>query len=219
MKKELYYPLTFLLWFIVTTTVKAQTEQFCIDTLNQVVFERMQGKSFPAGCSVQRSDLRYLTLTHYNACGEIKTGEMVCNKAIAKDLIDIFKELFRQHYPIERIQLIDEYDANDERSMRANNTSCFCYRVVEGSKTLSNHALGLAVDLNPLYNPCVRHKKDGTLLVQPETGKPFVSRTRTFIYKITHKDLAYRLFKKHGFKWGGDWNTVKDYQHFEKVTR
>ena len=216
MKKRLYFILTLLLWLTVTTTVKAQVGQFSIDTLSQVVFARMQGKSFPVGCTVQRSDLRYLTLTHYNACGEVKTGEMVCNKAIAEDLIDIFKELFRQHYPIERIQLIDEYDADDERSMRANNTSCFCFRVIEGSKTLSNHARGMAIDINPLYNPCVRRRKDGTLLVQPEIGKPYVSRTRTFLYKITHEDLAYRLFKKHGFKWGGDWKTVKDYQHFEK---
>ena len=75
---------------------------------------------------------------------------------------------------------------------------------------------GLAIDVNPLYNPCVRRKKDGTLLIQPATGKPYVDRSKKFKYKITKRDLCYRLFVQHGFKWGGNWQTVKDYQHFEK---
>lgn len=61
--------------------------------------------------------------------------------------------------------LIDNYDADDERSMTANNTSAFCYRTVAGSTKLSTHSRGLAVDINPLYNPYVKSKTDGTLLV------------------------------------------------------
>ena len=71
-------------------------------------------------------------------------------------------------------------------------------------------------DINPLYNPCVRRRKDGTLIIQPSTARPYTDRTRSFNYKITKSDLCYRLFIQHGFRWGGNWRTLKDYQHFEK---
>ena len=148
--------------------------------------------------------------------GQQQQGVLICNAKISKDLQEIFAELYRQKYPIERIRPISEYDNDDERSMRANNTSCYCYRVVEGSSKLSKHAQGLAIDINPLYNPCVKRKKDGTLLIQPATGKPYVNRSKSFKYKITSQDLCYRLFVQHGFRWGGNWRSLKDYQHFEK---
>lgn len=153
---------------------------------------------------------------HVDFQGRTQQGLIVCNKAIANDLREIFAELYKAEYPIERIRPISEYGNDDERSMRANNTSCYCYRVVEGSTKLSNHARGMAVDVNPLYNPCVRRRKDGTMLVQPATGKPYTDRAKPFKYKITRHDLCYRLFTQHGFRWGGNWKTVKDYQHFEK---
>ena len=84
-----------------------------------------------------------------------------------------------------------------------------------GSKRLSKHAQGIAIDINPLYNPCVTRKKDGTLIVEPSTGKPYINRNAKFPYKIKRGDLCYRLFIQHGFRWGGDWKSKKDYQHFE----
>ena len=195
----------------------AQQQGFTVDTLSEAVFQRMLGRSFPEGCTVSRSDLRYLRVLHYDQNGEVHQGELVCNKAIADDLTDIFRQLYNARYPIERMRLIDDYDADDERSMQANNTSCFCYRVVEGSTKLSKHARGMAIDINPLYNPCVRTRRDGSRLVQPATGDKYTHRMRSFPYKITTSDLAYRLFREHGFAWGGNWRTLKDYQHFEKM--
>lgn len=189
---------------------------FSIQEISDSVFARMQGKSFPAHCTVKRSDLRYLQVLHVDAEGETHRGEMVCNKAIAEDLLEIFQELYRQRYPIERMRLIDDYDADDEQSMRDNNSSSFCYRVVEGSTKLSKHAQGMAVDVNTLYNPCVRKRKDGTVLVQPSTAKRYTNRSRKFPYKIVEGDLMFRLFTERGFQWGGHWKSLKDYQHFEK---
>ena len=165
----------------------------------------------PAGVVLDTLQVKYIDFE-----GRTQQGVMICNKTIAKDLREIFAELYKAKYPIERIRPISEYGNDDERSMQANNTSCYCYRTVEGSNKLSKHARGLAIDVNPLYNPCVKRKKDGTLLVQPSTGKPYVNRNKQFKYKITQQDLCYKLFVKHGFKWGGAWRTLKDYQHFEK---
>ncbi len=172
----------------------------------------------PARMSAQPAGVQLDTLrvNHIGFDGQTHQGVIVCNRTISADLKAIFAELYRQQYPIERITPISDYDNDDERSMRHNNTSCYCYRVVEGSSKLSKHAQGLAIDVNPLYNPCVRRKKDGTLLIQPATGKPYVDRRRPFKYKITPRDLCYRLFLQHGFQWGGNWRTLKDYQHFEK---
>ena len=189
---------------------------FSQQAIPDAVFERMQGKSFPVGCKVSRNDLRYLRIKHYDLQGKVHEGEMICNKRIANDLIDIFKELYRQKYPIERMRLIDDYDADDEKSMRANNTSCFCYRRVEGYNKLSNHSMGMAVDINPLYNPLYKRYSNGKELVQPSNAKRYCDRKASFNYKIVKGDLLYRLFVNHGFEWGGDWHSKKDYQHFEK---
>ena len=157
-----------------------------------------------------------LKVLHIDGEGVTHEGIIICNEAISKDLREIFDELYKAKYPIERIRPISEYDNDDERSMRANNTSCYCYRPIAGSTRLSNHALGRAIDINPLYNPCVRRQKDGTLKVEPSTGRPYVNRKKSFKYKISPNDLCYRLFMQHGFRWGGAWRSLKDYQHFEK---
>ena len=195
---------------------KAQGEDFSISEINDSVWHVMQGKTYHKNPHIQRSDLRYIRVLHWDYDGKTRRGEMVYNKLIAEDLIDIFRELYTAHYPIERMVLPDNYDADDERQMRDNNTSCFCYRVVANSKTLSKHAMGMAVDLNTLYNPYYRRYPSGKVVIQPTTGKPYCDRSKKFRYKITSDDLACRLFKKHGFTWGGDWKSHKDYQHFEK---
>ena len=165
----------------------------------------------PAGVQLDTLQVR-----HIDFQGVAKEGVIVCNREISQDLREIFDELYRRKYPIERIRPISEYGDDDERSMQANNTSCYCYRPIAGSSKLSKHARGMAIDINPLYNPCVRRRKDGTLQIQPATARPYVDRSRTFKYRITKRDLCYRLFTQHGFRWGGDWRTLKDYQHFEK---
>lgn len=207
----------FLLCFVcLLAVVGVGAQEFSAQPIPDSVFHRMQGRSWPEGCTIRRADLRYLRLTHVDAESKEHVGEMVCNKAIANDLIEIFKELYRQKYPIQRIRLIDDYEAVDERSMRDNNSSCFCYRKVSGTTKLSKHAMGMAVDINTLYNPYVRTGKDGRCIVEPATATKYVDRRKTFPYKIVKGDLLYRLFVQHGFKWGGSWRTMKDWQHFEK---
>jgi hypothetical protein len=189
---------------------------FVQQPIPDAVFARMQGKSYPAGCPIPRSSLRYLKVLHYDGDGRVRMGEMVCNRLIADDLVSIFKELYRHRYPIQSMRLIDDFDAVDERSMRANNSTCFCYRTVKGSNKLSAHARGMAVDINALYNPYYRRSRSGKVTVQPANALKYCNRSASFPYKIDRSDLLYKLFVKHGFRWGGAWRTVKDYQHFEK---
>lgn len=196
-------------------TLCAQSQIFSSEEIPDSIWATMQGKTWHDNPYIKRSDLRYLRISHYDLQGVTHVGEMICNKLIADKLLIIFSELYAAHYPIQRMRLPDVYGADDERQMRANNTSCFCYRNVSGSKNLSKHARGLAVDINTLYNPYVRHDKNGRRIVEPSTAEKYTNRRASFPYKITTSDLCYKLFIKHGFTWGGAWKSVKDYQHFE----
>lgn len=188
---------------------------FASEPIPDGVWMRMQGKTYMANPHIQRADLRHIRALHWDYDGQIHIGEMVCNKKIAPLLTSILRQLYDAHYPIQSMLLPDVYDADDEIQMRHNNSSCFCYRTKPGSKSLSYHARGLAVDLNTLYNPYYKDRQDGTRLVMPATATTYCDRTKAFPYKIDEQDLAYRLFTKAGFSWGGHWRSCKDFQHFE----
>ena len=195
-------------------------EDFFYEPLSAELKDRITGISYPAenhsDLAVTYDDLRYVHILHYNFDGMSTEGELICNKYIADDLLEIFYELHRNEYQLERVRLIDEYNGDDTASMEDNNTSCFNYRVVDGSTSLSKHALGLALDINPFYNPYVTYP-DGQIRISPKGSEPYADRNADFPYKIDENDLCYKLFTEHGFTWGGNWNSLKDYQHFQKT--
>jgi len=186
---------------------------FVAQRIDDCIFARMKGKSWRKDCTLNREDLRYVRVLHRNANGDNQMGELVVNKHVVSDIIYIFRKLYEADYRIELMALIDEFDADDETSMSANNTSCFNFRFVTGSKSqISYHGKGRAIDLNPLYNPYVRGTK-----VSPSKGRPYAyNRSKTIPYLIDKNDLAYKLFRERGWRWGGSYNSLKDYQHFEK---
>lgn len=191
------------------------SSDFYIAEITDDIFARMQGKSYKEDCTVPREDLRYVHVRHMGFDGEVKDGELVVNKAIADDVLAIFEELYKADYPIEKVRLVDEYDADDEASMSDNNSSAFNFRFISHTTRISRHGLGMAVDINTRYNPYVK-TVDGKLSIEPANGADYVDRSKDFPHKIDHEDLCYKLFKEHGFTWGGDWTHSKDYQHFER---
>ena len=200
-----------------------ETEGFSIREISDDLFDRMRaGNTYKKECIVPREDLRYLVVLHKDKEGNTHRGEMVVHKRIAEDVLEIFKKLYDADYPIERMTLPDNYMADDETMMRDNNSSCFNFRFISHTKKISKHGLGMAVDINPLYNPYHKTVKnaDGTTeeVTEPATGKDYLDRTREFDYKINKNDLCCKLFIEKGFEWGGDWSDRKDYQHFELPT-
>lgn len=194
-------------------------EGFFYEPLSDSLIDSITGVSYPAEGTdeISYEELNYLHVLHYDFEGNIVEGELICNSAISQDLAEIFHELYLAEYSIEKITLIDAYDGDDEASMTDNNTSCFNYRNVEGADKLSRHAYGLALDINPFYNPYVRYDKEGRPYADPEDSAEYMDRSRDFPYKIDQNDLCYRLFTERGFTWGGNWNSSKDYQHFQKI--
>ena len=188
---------------------------FAAEPIPDDVWQRMQGKTYKENPYIGRDDLRHVRALHWDYDNQMHIGEMVCNKEIADCVARILRQLFDAKYPIQRMLLPDVYDADDEAQMRDNNSSCFCYRTIAGSTKLSKHALGLAIDINTLYNPYYKDLEDGTRYIQPATAEAYCNRDWDFPYKIDHDDLCFKLFTEAGFEWGGDWDTHKDYQHFE----
>lgn len=191
------------------------SEGFYFEPISDEVRKRITGKSYPENCDYSLDNLRYVKVKYYDFDNNIKEGELIVNSKIALDIVEIFKELFDAGYQIEKIKLIDEYDANDDKSMADNNSSAFCYRVVDGTNTLSDHSYGMAIDINPLYNPYVRTEY-GDRNILPVNAAEYADRTKDFEHKIEKGDVCYKAFIKRGFKWGGEWEGTVDYQHFYK---
>ncbi len=191
--------------------------------ISDEIFARIYGddKSFKTYCTVPRSDLRYIKLLHWGFDEKIHEGELIVNKAVAEDIVEIFRELYENKYQIKQMVLVDNYNADDRASIAANNTSAFNFRTVtDNPNVLSYHGMGAAIDINPINNPYVWYDANGRLRWEDPDADLYLDRYASDAarrHMINHNDLCYKLFIQHGWKWGGDWSGTIDYQHFEKT--
>ena len=136
---------------------------------------------------------------------------MIVAEEIGQEVLDIFKEIYESRFPIYSIKLIDYFDAIDYYSLAANNSSAFNFRYIAGTTRLSRHAFGMAIDINPIQNPYIRH---GNIL--PEAGNEYLDRENIRPGMIIPGDVVYNAFVSRGWTWGGHWTDPIDYHHFEK---
>ncbi|MCE7001783.1 M15 family metallopeptidase [Kibdelosporangium philippinense] len=176
-----------------------------------VTAERL-GKSWREGCPVGPDQLRLINLSALGFDGKVYRGELIVDKAVATEIGWTFADLYFNRYPVERMETVEKYDADDDRSMEANNTSVFNCRKITGGTGWSNHSYGRAIDINPVQNPYI----SGSGTVYPPNGAPYVDRTRNDPGLIHADDATVRAFEGRGWDWGGYWTTPIDYQHFEK---
>nr|WP_228768681.1 M15 family metallopeptidase [Mycolicibacterium malmesburyense] len=171
------------------------------------------GESWRPGCPLAPERLRLVEIDFLGMDLETHRGELVVHEDLVPEVIEIFDQLREARYPIEKMQTPDHYPgAEDELSMRDNNTSAFNCRDIPGSGNWSHHAYGRAIDINPLINPYIDDAGD----LQPATAGPYLDRTRIDPGLLHDGDPAVKVFTDRGWTWGGDWQTPKDYQHFEK---
>ena len=199
-----------------TTTLLFAEYQSHISTITPKIKQRMiQGNSWHKGCPVGLNDLRYLQMRYLDFKGQTKMGEMVVHKDIADEVIEIFHTLYSIGYPIRKMKLVSDYKGSDWQSIEADNTSAFNCRNATGSKKWSKHSYGKAIDLNSIENPYISrsghiaHK--ASLQYRKRVHKKDTYADRAVLLR---NDKAVKLFKKYGWKWGGDWHGMKDYQHF-----
>ncbi len=173
----------------------------------------MTGKSWKPdmGCPAF-SQLRLLRLSYWTFDGGVAEGELVVHQSVASEVIDVFEALFDARFPIERMQRVDAYDADDDASMAANNTSAFNCRLTTSGTQLSQHSYGKAIDINPLRNPYVT--SGGT--VYPPAGSSYVDRSEVREGMIVQPGPVVDAFDDVAWGWGGRWPGTKDYQHFSE---
>jgi hypothetical protein len=182
-----------------------------IKTIDTATANAMTGVSWHPGCPVRISDLRRVQLTYWGFDGVRHRGELIVSKDVTHRVVEVFHSLYAIHFPIRKMLPVDHFGADDNASMAADNTSAFNCRPKTGSTSgFSVHSYGQAIDINTLENPYVKGA-----IVQPPAGQAFTNRTNVRPGMIRHGDRVWRAFTTHGFTWGGDWTSLKDYQHFE----
>lgn len=209
------------------------TKKFLFEVyeIDSKIFKRINNKSYINNEFVSIQDLVYIKLVHYDYENNIRVGELIIHKAILNETKKIFKDLFKIKYQINSMKLIDDYwknnpDESDRNSILNNNSSAFCYRNATNKKTLSNHALGISIDINPLDNPYIPRNKDHTFnysgLTEYEKNTLIDrdNKAKENPHIITLNDEACKIFKKYGFECGGIWPKRSilnpcDWQHFQ----
>lgn len=190
--------------------------------ISDSLFARIYGddRSFKTYCQVPREDLRYIKLLYRGFDEKTHVGELMVNAAVEADILEIFRILYENDYPISKMVLVDNYNASDAASIADNNTSAFNYRTVTNNPSVvSWHGKGVAIDINPINNPYVWYDEAGNLTWEDPDAGLYLDREAQDAYKrhmINHSDLCYQLFTERGWIWGGDWSGPIDYQHFEK---
>lgn len=196
-----------------------------ISDINETIYNRIINKSYINNNNISLEDLVYINFLHYDFNNNVKVGELIVNKKIQNRIINILRELFNNKYQINSFILVDNFFDNeneerfeiDKKSIKNDNSYSFFYRKIYKTDKLSNHAYGLAIDINPKENPYlpfVDGKYDYSNLSYEEMYY-LNNRDENIPHVITHNDLLYKLFIENGFIWGGDWIDTKDYQHFE----
>jgi hypothetical protein len=152
--------------------------------------------------------LAYVTVSHVTMAGDVARGELVVAKAIAARTVELFRRLHALGFPIRQLRLVDDFAASDDASMDADNSSAFNFRVVAGTQVLSQHARGLAIDINPVENPWRRPDR-----ILPPAGRAFVDRTEVRPGMIVRPGPVVAAFDELGWEWGGDWRHAFDDHH------
>ncbi|MGE3921289.1 MAG: M15 family metallopeptidase [Gammaproteobacteria bacterium] len=209
-KKFLNIMCIFTLYFFCLTTNAAEYHAN-ISTIPPWLFKLIQKYTWRDDCPVPVSDLRYVELNYWGLDNRSHQGALVIHYKLAEDVVIIFQDLFNHHFPIEKMQPIELFKGDDEKSMEANNTSAFNCRNKVSGPTFSMHAYGFAIDINPKLNPYIAGK-----IVLPTNAYTYLNRQLNLPGMITRSTTIYNEFINRGWAWGGDWKSQKDYQHFEK---
>jgi len=193
--------------------------EYNISPIDPYIEKRMKkGNSWKKNCPVGLSDLRYLRLAYIDYNGRDRKGEMIVHKSVSQEVVSIFRELYTVGYPIYKMELVSNYKGSDWQSIEADNSSAFNCRKATGSGKWSKHAYGKAIDINPIENPYISssgriaHKASQKYRQRVHHNRDNPS-DRAVLLKY---DEATQIFKRHGWRWGGDWSRTKDYQHFYK---
>lgn len=181
-----------------------------IAAIPDAVRARMRGRSWrddDARCPPW-DELAYVTAAHVTFDGGAVRGELVVAAKLAPRVVELLRRLYALGFPIRQLRLVDDFAGSDDASMAADNSSAFNFRVVAGTDVLSQHALGRAIDLNPVENPWRKPDR-----IVPPAGAEFADRTRVRPGMIVRPGPVVAALDELGWEWGGDWRHAFDDHH------
>lgn len=163
-------------------------------------------------CPISPHDLVNLQLPYWGLDHQTHQGILVVNKTVEDQVIQIFEILYQAKFPIAKMKPLEDYDNNDQKALEDNDTFGYSCRTITGYKNLfSKHAYGLAVDINPVFNPYIKNN-----IILPSNSKFYINRNLNQPGMIHPNSVVTDAFEEYGWQWGGYWHSQKDYQHFEK---
>ncbi len=174
----------------------------------------VQRSTWSPACPVGLDDLRYVTVDFWGFDGRPHTGELLVNASAADGLVQVFRRLHQSRFPIEEMRVVRAEELDLPPTGDGNNTTAFVCRPITGGSSWSQHASGLAVDVNPFHNPYLR----GDLVV-PELASAYADRDDRRPGMVRPGDVVTGSFATLGWGWGGAWSTTKDYMHFSATGR
>ena len=194
-----------------TSTVPETTTTADGRPITGVTAERL-GHSWSEGCPVAIEDLRLVRVDYLGFDGDQHRGELVVHEDHALPIVEVFATMLAIGFPIESVIPIGDLPKDAEDNPDYNNTSLFNCRFVEGTSTWSQHAFGRAIDINPFQNPFVDEDR-----IWPTGAEEYLDRDRDEAAMIHPGDGVVEAFASIGWPWGGNWNSLKDYQHFSST--
>jgi hypothetical protein len=206
------FSLALMVALVISHTARAESLQTGYGEIPDDVWSQMQGRSWRLGLPCATRDrLALLSIPYRDFNGATRMGVMIVARKVAPQVVAIFDDLYKSGFRIAQMRLIDDFDGDDDKSIAANNTSGFNCRLTDHGG-LSKHALGLAIDINPVQNPY----REGSLTA-PEAGRAYddpQERRSGITGLIVEGDAVTRAFARRGWSWGGRWKHTIDYQHF-----
>ena len=151
--------------------------------------------------------LELINVRYYSTDGKVHQGQILTNKKMVDKIKTIFQFILTNKFPVAHAIPVVKYNWNDDRSMQDNNTYSFCYRDISFSK----HAHGMAIDINPYFNP-VRWKARHENRQNKPVGAHYDPQIPGTFYK---NNPVVRRFKNLGFRWGHTFTAKYDDHHFE----
>lgn len=195
-----------------------------IDRLPDGLAAEMRGTTWKPGCPVPLEDLRILHFNYWGFDHSLDRGPLVVNASVAEDVLWVFKQMYEAEFPIKKVALATEFKpARFElhrriTSHRSVTASFNCRPVVTATgpgDDFSQHAYGLAIDLNPVQNPYVTVGG----FVRNRAAEPYLDRGRHLEGMVHEGDIVFRSFAAIEWEWGGNWSGDKDYMHFSLLGR
>jgi hypothetical protein len=183
-------------------------------TIGSIPDDVLARSSWVPECPVTVEELAYVTVSHIGLDGEFHTGEILVNAAVATGIVEVFRVLHEARFPIEQMRVITKEEIDAPPTGDWNDTTSFVCRPAVGSKGWSQHAYGLAIDINPFHNPYFKGD-----LVLPELASAYLDRSNVRPGMIQPGDVVIRAFLDIGWAWGGDWSTLEDWMHFSQSGR